>query len=277
MSRSRVDGRDIRLAIDSFGIEGLPVCVHSSLRSFGWVEGGAKTVVDGFLDAGCTVMVPTFTSGFEVRPPSDRGYPRNGLDCERQHWTGESRQDVFSPKSGEIDADMGAIPAAILGMTARFRGNHPSDSFAAVGPLARELIGGQTPFDVYAPFRALADRGGFVLLMGVNLTRMTLLHLAEEQSGRTLFRRWARDGYHRTVECRVGSCSEGFERLRPFLEPVEQTLSVGQSGWRMYPAADALDIAAAAIRANPESTHCPDPGCLRCRDAMLGGPIVRGA
>ena len=34
-----VTERDIALAIEKLGLSGKPVCIHSSLRSFGWVEG----------------------------------------------------------------------------------------------------------------------------------------------------------------------------------------------------------------------------------------------
>ncbi len=276
MPRAPVERNDIQSAVESLGLAGRPVCLHTSLRSFGWIDGGANTVVDGFLDAGCTVMVPAFTSGFNVAPPLDRRYPRNGLDYEHADWPGEAREDIFSPNSTVIDEDMGAIPAAIVRMKDRVRGNHPSDSFVAVGPLAEELIRRQTAFAVYAPFAALVERGGSVVLIGVDLTRMTLLHLAEKRAGRTLFRRWARDAFGGTIECRLGSCSEGFERLRPFLKPIERTRTVGQSPWRIYPAAQVLELGSAAIRNNPDITHCSNPDCIRCRDAVLGGPIVGG-
>ena len=35
--------------------------VHSSLASFGRVEGGAAAVVQAFLDEGCTIVVPAFS------------------------------------------------------------------------------------------------------------------------------------------------------------------------------------------------------------------------
>jgi aminoglycoside N3'-acetyltransferase len=38
----KVTTSDIRLAIRNLGLAGRPLCVHSSLRSFGWVEGGAQ-------------------------------------------------------------------------------------------------------------------------------------------------------------------------------------------------------------------------------------------
>ena len=69
---------DIRAAVRRLGLTGQPVCAHSSLRSFGHVEGGARTVVDAFLAEGCTLMVPTHSYAFSVRPLPHQRPERNG-------------------------------------------------------------------------------------------------------------------------------------------------------------------------------------------------------
>jgi aminoglycoside 3-N-acetyltransferase len=58
---SDVTRTDIADGIRALGLQDKPLCIHTSMRSFGWVEDGAQTVVDGILDAGCTVLVPTFS------------------------------------------------------------------------------------------------------------------------------------------------------------------------------------------------------------------------
>ena len=75
---------------------------------------------------------------------------------------------------------MGTVPASVLAQPGRVRGPHPLCSFTALGAQAQDLIGGQTLTDVFAPLRALADAGGWVLLMGVSLHSMTLIHAAED-------------------------------------------------------------------------------------------------
>jgi aminoglycoside N3'-acetyltransferase len=136
------------------------------------------------------------------------------------------------------------------------------------------VVAGQVPLDVYAPLRAVAEAGGAVVCMGVGLTRVTLLHLAERQAGRTLFRRWANDRRGRPTMVEVGGCSDGFERLGAALAPVERRLTVGSSAWRVFPAAEMLRLATEAIRAEPAITHCADPACDRCEDAIRGGPLL---
>jgi aminoglycoside 3-N-acetyltransferase len=149
-------------------------------------------------------------------------------------------------------------------------------SFSAVGPLADDLIRDQTATDSFAPFRTLAARGGYAVLMGVGLDRLTLLHAAEQMAGRNLFMRWANgtDGHPAPVF--GGGCSAGFPRLESALRHLMRETIVGSSLWKVLPAAEVLTVAAAVIRGEPEITHCADPACCECNDAVLGGPILDG-
>ena len=267
-----VDRTTTRDAIRTLGLTGRPVCAHASLRSFGHVDGGADAIVDAFLDEGCTLMVASFSGGvFGLPPPPDDNIERNGIDMP---FRAQPAHDlVFSPESNEHH-EMGALVDAVLRTPERARGNHPLSSFAAVGPLARELVARQRPDDIYAPLAELATRGGAVVLMGVGLTRMTLIHLAEKRSGRTLFRRWANGPDGKPVAVEAGSCSEGFGKLEPALRDARRETNVGQSRWHVFDAHDALEAATSAIRRNPHITHCGQD-CARCNDATAGGPILR--
>jgi aminoglycoside 3-N-acetyltransferase len=270
-----VNSRHIQRAARDLGIAGAPVCVHSSLRSFGHVQGGAATVVRGLLEEGCTVLVPTFSSGFAVQPPLSMRPERNGTayDVSAMSATGADR--VFEPATLEIDRDdMGAIAASVLSMEQHVRGNHPLNSFTAVGPLAAQLIDSQAPLEVYGPLEMLTAARGSIILMGVGLTSMTLLHLAEKRAGRTLFRRWANNPDGQPMMVETGSCSSGFEQFSSILAPIEREAMVGESHWRVYRALRTLELATAAIRSNPRITACERAGCARCADALLGGPIV---
>jgi len=273
MVQQSVTKQQISEAIRALDLSDRPLCVHSSLRSFGGLEEGPQTVIDGLLAEGCTIIVPSFTSEFEVPPPVDRRIPHNGYDYDADLPPRTMILRWYAPESQAIDSDMGALPAAIVATAGRVRGNHPDDSFCAIGPLAPDLIQGQQPTSVYAPLAALAKMGGWVVLMGVALDRLTLIHYAEERAGRRLFRRWSRDRDGLLIESQIGSCSSGFERLRDVLAPIERTIEVGTSRWRAYPAAELVELAAYAILENPAITHCDDPNCLRCNDAVLGGPL----
>jgi aminoglycoside 3-N-acetyltransferase len=266
---------DLQIAVRTLALTGQAVCVHSSLRSFGQVDGGARTVVQAFLDEGCTLLTPTFSYDYAIAPPLHLRPPRNGWDYDFHYGPRAEEGVIYTPAATDIDPDMGAIPAAVLSFPEHVRGDHPLNSFSAVGPLAERLIAGQKPLDVYAPLQALVDLRGYVLMMGVGLDTMTLLHLAERKAGRELFRRWAYDRAGQAQMVQAGSCSDGFEQLAPILQPWQREIVVGKSVWHCYAAAQTLEAAAAAIRANPQITHCDSPECERCRDAMLGGPILK--
>ena len=261
-------------AVRQLGLSGRALCVHASLRSFGKVEGGALAVVDGLLAEGCTVMVPAFSWTFAV-PPTDSRPARNGWDYEAYAGPTEGIGRVYTPDTVEIDErDMGAVAAEVIARPERLRGNHPLCSFAALGPVANKLIAEQAPLRVSAPLEALAEADGFVILMGVGLENMTLLHVAEQLAGRNPFRRWANGPDGQAMQVEVGGCSHGFAGFEPILSPLTKERRVGESLWRILPAKAALAVAAAAIRENPMITHCCDSQCGRCRDAVLGGPIL---
>lgn len=264
---------DLRAAIVALGLAGRCLCVHSSLRSFGHVAGGSDAVLDALLAEGCTILVPAFTDSYGVPPPPDQRPARNGWDYDRYAGPTGGIGRVYTPESGEIERGLGAIPAAVVARAGRSRGNHPLNSFAALGPRAAWLVATQRPHHVYAPLERLAEAGGWIVLLGVGLTRMTFLHLAEQRAGRNLFLRWANDaaGQPRTAE--VGSCADGFDAFDAHLAPLVREITVGASHWRAYPARETLAATVAAIRADPAMTHCGDPECERCNDAVAGGPI----
>jgi aminoglycoside 3-N-acetyltransferase len=252
-----------------------PLMVHASLRSFAApIGGGADALLDVLLTRGRTVMMPTFTEPqFGLAPPLPLRPERNGIDYATLPEASPLAQDTaYAADCGLINPDLGVLPAVLVGRGTGVRGDHPLNSFAAVGPLADELIAAQSPADVYGPVRELAARGGLVLLIGVGLNKMTALHLAEQQSGRRLFLRWARGTDGQTSMFEVGSCSEGFPRLGPALHPYARTAVAGGSRWQAYSAGPTLAAATRAITEDQGITHCPDPSCPLCRDAIAGGP-----
>ena len=258
-------------AIRAAGLENAIVCLHSSLKSFGQLDGGPGTLLRAFLDCGCTLLVPTFTYPCEV--PPHRHLAQNGCDDDDEF----DPAVPFDPQGDMIARDMGTIPARLLQIEGRVRGNHPLNSFAALGPLADELIAAQGPLNVYGPYKAAYDHAvpAYLVLAGVDLTSATPVHFAEEKAGRRLFRRWARHSKYGVQEVEVGSCSEGFNNLSESLIDIETRVRAGQSDWRIYPLRAFVDKLAAVIAESPSITHCADANCLRCNDSVAGGPILR--
>src|SRR4051794_21219106 len=151
----------LRHALRELGLAHQVVCVHSSLRSFGYVSGGANAFIQAFLDDECTLLVPTFSSAFEIAPPSHLRFERNGWNYSNPPIKRHYSHRVYTPEVLDIDHDMGAIPETLVAWPGHVRGNHPLDSFTAVGPHATKLMAEQSPLDAYAPLRTLIQLEGF--------------------------------------------------------------------------------------------------------------------
>src|SRR5690606_19890883 len=121
--------------------------------------------------------------------------------------------------------------------------------------LAEQLVMKQTAADIWAPLKALVELDGFVVLMGVDYTSMTLFHLAELQAGRRLFVRWVNDGKGNKQEVTCGSCSLGFNRFGEVVDSLVRRVQVGSSEWTICPAKEVLEAATEAIRKDPHFSH----------------------
>lgn len=148
-------------------VEGDALLVHSSLKSFGHVEGGADAVIEALLEAvgtNGTVMVPTITGQESYGPQNPPVFDVRQSLC----WTG-AIPEIFRKRAGAV------------------RSLHPTHSVAAIGAEANFFTSGhlesQTPCGLKSPYMKLAESGGKVVLFGVGLQCCTLLHGAEEIAG----------------------------------------------------------------------------------------------
>ena len=268
---------DFIKSIKSAGLYGKCVCVHSSVKSFGEeIHNGVETIINAFLESGCTLMVPTFSFyDFTIKPPDNMRPKRNGVDYNKLDFLINNQKNIYTTLCNEIDMEkMGILPCEVLKRKEHIRGDHPLCSFSAIGPFAKDLIKGQKNMDVFAPLRELALFEGYVVLIGVDLNRMTLLHLAEQMAGRKMYLRWANDNTGKPVYAEAGGCSEGFVNMNPYLSAFEKQIFVGKSKWRIYNVPKVLKQAARVIMSMPEITRCADALCLRCEDAIKGGPEI---
>lgn len=266
---------DIAHAIETLELSAKMIFLHSSIKSFGYVEGGVDAIIQPFVDHHCTVVVPTFYYDAIVPPPKDKHYPQNGLDYTEEIEFNIDSVLPYTTGAEMITKQMGAIPAGVLRRADSMRGDHPVCSFTAVGPRAEQVIMGQAPLNVYAPYKTINEENeAYLVLAGVDLTKATPIHYAEQLAGRQLFRRWAKVSSEAIVETENGGCSDGFNNLEPWVSAIEQRIKVGDSLWRVYPFKPFVTAIARAVQRNPSITHCVNPYCLRCSDAVKGGPIL---
>ena len=267
---------DVARALDELGLRAQTVAVHSSLSSFGRVQGGARAVVDALLDVRGVVLMPAFSEIGRTRPPDDDHPPRNGVDYNRYDEILPTLDvTAFDPDTfgvdSDIDDEMGAIPRAFLRTPGTVRSAHPSVSWAAHGEGAETFVHCHAATDPNAPLKKAYDADGHVLLLGVTLAQCTAIHLAEERAGRRPFIRWTlyTDGIAHRV--REYGCSDGFVNLQPHLDPLAMSVTIGHCRATAYPVRGLVDAASALVEEQPEITLCPQR-CERCLDAFEGGP-----
>jgi aminoglycoside 3-N-acetyltransferase len=151
---------EIEAGLRALGLEaGDTALVHSSLRSFGHVEGGPEAVIEALIAAvgarGCIVM-PALTLGASECP----------VVLDARH----------SPSTS------GAITEAFRLRPDVRRSHHPTSSAAAWGWAADELTRHHTdtPCGLASPYGQVYLRGGWCLFLGAPWTSNTMFHVAEE-------------------------------------------------------------------------------------------------
>jgi aminoglycoside 3-N-acetyltransferase len=234
------------------------VFFHSSLKSIGWVEGGAETVVDAFLDVvgpGGLVVVPTLSFCFAQRN-TVRGFDQ-----------------------AETPSRVGAITEALRRRPQAHRSRHPTHSIAAIGPRSAELVAGHestSTFGKDGPYRRYVDWGAKILFLGVDLRRNTTLHAIED---------WLDLPYLQTEQALVNGTDGDPEVVpvtkspsghRDFYSPnskVERLLQrasllhrgqVGAAETIWLPAQEMVDAVVKGIYQEPDLLLCDSPDCDFC-------------
>ena len=228
--------------------EGNALLLHSSLSSFGHVQGGADTVIEGILEAvgsTGTLLAPTLTGSEALSPENAPHIDLRSEPC----WTGRVAE-TLRQRAGAV------------------RSTHPTHSCAAIGARARELTQGHhlapTPCGITSPYYRLAAARGYIALAGCRLDVCTTLHTVEEL---------ANVPYHLQTETTFGSCIDyngghietpcrlhsylGPKRDFRILEPLlleggfMRTALIGQSMVRLIDAMGLIEIALDALRFDP--------------------------
>ncbi len=166
--------------LHTLGLEpGDNVIVHSSIKSLGWVVGGAPAVVQALIDVvgeEGTIVTPSHSYGHT--DPATWTSPR-----VRDDWIPLIRENLpaFDPATTPTTR-MGQIVEVFRTWPGTLRSRHPDVSFCARGANA-EFITANHSYEMVqgngSPLARLYDLGGKVLFIGVGYDRNTSFHLAE--------------------------------------------------------------------------------------------------
>ncbi len=172
--------QDLETAFQAIGITtGMILIVHTSMKSLGWIPGGARSVVDALLAAigpEGTLVMPTHTGDnsdprYWSRPP----VPAEWWDAIRRE------TPVFDPARSP-SRGMGAVVECFRAYPGVQRSNHPTYSFIACGPAAEQILARhdlEGGLGEHSPCGALEREDAHVLLLGVDFDNCTVMHLAE--------------------------------------------------------------------------------------------------
>ena len=250
--------QDIVKGLQKLGLPaGGAVMVHSALSSFGEVAGGAETVIAALLQA----------IG-----------PEGTLLMPAMAWGGLFQVDSSPSRVGLITETFRSHPGAI-------RSLHPTHSVTGLGPLAETLIQSHldqpTAIGMESPWGRLAQRDdGYILFLGVDQDRNTLLHVAEEMVGSVYLNTIAReyvdtDGrQQRKVLEQYPGPHRDFIGLDSLFEQagIMKIGKIGNAVCRLMQARQMLELTVAALQADPAAVLCDNP---HCRDCVLQRAAIK--
>jgi aminoglycoside 3-N-acetyltransferase len=251
--------RDLIAGFKKLEIDRLrPVIVHASLSSFGEIRGGVDTLLGAILACFPAVMAPTFTYKSMLTP--ETGPDNNGI----VYGSGrdQNRMAEFFTLDMPVDRLMGILSEKVRSFPRACRSTHPILSFAGIH--LNQAIEQQTLEEPMAPIQWLMENDGVALLLGVDHTVNTSIHLAEQIAGRKSFTRWAltpRAAY----ECsNFPGCSEGFQKALPHLMGLTKSVRIGLSDVHALPLKEMIPILVDLIKHDPLALLCEKENCPRC-------------
>jgi aminoglycoside 3-N-acetyltransferase len=162
--------------------EGQTIFVHTSLKSLGFVVGGAEVLIRALLEIvgpEGTLMMPSQT--WKNLDPSTGVHweePQEWWPIIREHWPAYDKD--ITPAIG-----MGAVAEMFRKWPGAYRSDHPARSVAAVGKHAEYLTRDHDLSNIIgkgSPVDKLYELDGYILLIGVGYDKNTSLHLAEARA-----------------------------------------------------------------------------------------------
>jgi len=249
---------DLKAAFDNLHLQEELIIAHASLKPFGYIHGGAETVLDAMLTSFHSIIMPTFTYKTKIIP--DVGPPNNGIT----YGSGKDTNKLAQPFHLDMRADpmMGMLPETLRNHPSATRTSHPILSFAGIN--AGATLFTQTIYEPLDPIGALAQQDGWVVLINVDHTSNTSIHYAEKLAGRRQFTRWALMD-NRVVECpNYPGDSMGFQAIEEYLNFDTRRVEVGDGFIQAIPLRRLLSVVHDILKKDPLALLCERRDCERC-------------
>jgi aminoglycoside 3-N-acetyltransferase len=235
--------------------------LHSSLKSLGYVEGGAETVVRAFQEAlgfAGALLMPTHTYSFPMwsKPPYDKN---------------------------ESPSLVGQITEVFRKMPHVSRSDHPTHSVAAWGRFSVELTRDALlypPTGIGSPWHRFYEAGGWILMLGTDLNACTMLHYCEAAAGVpyldvTFTKGLDYEVAHRINERgeiveyilrQVPGCSRGFVKCEDYLREkgVLQDVYIADARSQLLDSRKMVEVMKEKLTRDPFYILCDLPECSIC-------------
>jgi len=233
----KVNKNDIITRLSELGLKsGDNIIVHSSLSSFGYVEGGASTVIDALMELltdNGTLVMPSFNHG--------EAYDNGGIFDIRT-----------TPTTN------GVIPDTFWRRPDVLRSMNPTHAFAAWGKNAERYTANHHLVDSMgedSPVGLLWKDGGLCLLLGVDYRSNTFHHFVETHTGASCISKRGEiypvrfddgsEGTAHTWGWREKNCpiTDGV-RYADFMKPYHKQVKIGNAVATLYSLADGYGVIA---------------------------------
>ena len=264
---------NLRSDLRMLGIKnGANLIVHASLRSIGNVEGGYRNFLQALLLAvgeNGTIIVPAFYYGALDPAAHTIQLEKDELKKARAR---VKPFDIYLAPSAE-----GAFGDIVRLDPRSIRTDHPAISWAVIGAKSREFTD-YTAIDdadgLESPIGRLYSKGnGQILLIGVDHTSNTSIHLAESLAGchhyfDEVIRYKANETTWRTFKG-CGGCSRGFYKIRGMIDftKYEHKGKIGNALTYLVEQKPFVDAAKTALEKTPWGLLCDKPECRGCTKA----------
>ncbi len=269
-----LEKQDIINFIKENKLEDQVLSIHMATRSLGAIDGGLDLLIDTFVDHNCTIMAPAHSWNFLLNTENNNILFNNKFKSfSEREWNFQnnkkySSEDFFDVSYPKADKELGFFSSYLAQHPDRKRSNNPLGSFCAVGPKAEEIVWGENHF--YQPLRKLVELNGKVVLIGVDIYRMTLIHSIKEKAGSQMLMRWVKSGDNELSWVAGGGCSAGFKKLKPYLYKLASETMLGAATVKIINSQEVEQVLLPILQQEASNfPACDDSSCKLCQEALI--------